>query len=258
MSQSCQSIVKSQETPSRALTVVLDLINISGHGGHYSAEAESKWAGAGVALVFHAAVFSMTLILQSLCGAPTQASASLDRRRTRKAAVERDSESERLNCEEKEAQLFRLWSSSLCIGAAAMFGVWFVGDVGSIAALILGLMGVVFSVASWVPYALIGIDVSVMHGRQSSVDDADDSGRDGPQLDHITAVLAVHNGAICIPQILSSCTASLAFWIMKCFHLKAAVSWMFLIIVPSLLLAAWDRETLGLKRRQQKLVPMTP
>lgn len=197
----------------------------------------------------------MTLILQSICDAPTKASTSPDRR-TRKAVVEGGSESERSNCEEIETQLFRLWSSSLCIGAAAMFGVFFVGDIGNIAALILGLMGVVFSVANWVPYALIAIDVSVMHERKSSVEYADDSRRDETQLDHITAVLAVHNGAICLPQILSSGTTSLAFWIMKYFHLKAAVSWVFLIIVPSLLLAAWDRETLGLRRRQQKFVPV--
>lgn len=240
------------------LTAVIDLISHSSYGGNLGAGTESERAGAGVALVFHTAALSMTLILQSLCGAQTQTSTSRDRRPW-KEALGSTYESGTLHCEEMKAQLFRLWSSSLFIGAAAMFGVWLTGDVDSIAALILGLMGVVFSMANWIPYALIAIDVSVMHETQrSGMDDAEDFRRDGPQLDHTTAVLVVHNCAICIPQILSSGTASLAFWIMKYCHVKMAVSRIFLGTVPSLLLAAWVSRTSGLRKKPQRLVPVMP
>lgn len=198
-----------------------------------------------MALVFHAAGLFMTLILQGLCGSQAP-----------RAVADRHCDGEDKQqeaCEQAEAQLFGLWSLALCISAAAMFGTWLFGDVCNMAALILGLMGAVFAVANWVPYALLSIHVSIMQqAKHEFVEYGDGSPRDGPSLDYTTAVLAIHNGAICTPQILSSGMTSFVFWVMNRFHLSADVSWAFLIIVPSLLLAAWDRDTvrvLGGRRR---------
>ena len=102
--------------------------------------------------------------------------------------------------------------------------------------LLLGANGILFALANWVPYTLIAYEASaqarsraMMAAEGDTVDDEDDTPR----------LLAVHNIAITVPQIVASMASWLLMQGLVVLGLEQDVVWIFVLCIPSALWAAW-------------------
>jgi solute carrier family 45 protein 1/2/4 len=95
--------------------------------------------------------------------------------------------------------------------------------------IIVCLIGIPWSITIWVPFALIGIEISRI--RQTAALGLDT----GSLHDRTGTILGVHNAAIALPQILANVGASLIFWVMG----SEGVTWVVACGGFAALVAAW-------------------
>jgi hypothetical protein len=90
--------------------------------------------------------------------------------------------------------------------------------------LLLSAIGSIFALANWIPYALIAYEVSIL---------------DEDQEQNTAMLLAVHNAAICLPQIIASGIGWVLVAVVESLGYRFRFSLAFLACVPACLLAAY-------------------
>lgn len=98
--------------------------------------------------------------------------------------------------------LRRIWVASHLFYGACMLSTPFISTIRS-ATVLICLIGFPWAITIWIPYALIGIELS--RSRSATQHDDLHQGDAG-------AVLGVHNAAIALPQILVTLSASALFY----------------------------------------------
>lgn len=159
-----------------------------------------------------------------------------------------------------------IWKPSLASLAASLAAVCLLvsaaikpvsSTITTTIALLLGGNGVLFALSNWVPYALIACEASaqarsrlfaIAEGDVSTDEDdtrmlpADggDGGLDKADFhDDIPLLLAVHNMAITVPQIVASVASWVLMQALALFGLEQDVVWIFALCIPSALWAAF-------------------
>ncbi|KAJ6214399.1 hypothetical protein PSV09DRAFT_1035933, partial [Bipolaris maydis] len=213
-----------------------DTLSAARHG-RSSHNEEAEAASAGAILVFHCAVLTTTIMLQMLFKG--QSKPCYPHIREVSMTVVDDSD-----VKEYGTLLFRAWSLVLVASAFSFAAVSIFAGVDSAAALLITSMGTYFAMFNWAPYALLGIDLAIENRRPKS-EETESLGfpRVHDELDGATAILTIHNAAICVSQIASAMVSTLFFRLVEKAGLQVDIAWVFLIVSPALLLAAWDRET---------------
>ena len=138
--------------------------------------------------------------------------------------------------------MHRVWKPCLAALVASLVGTCLLADAATLSppaattiSLLLGANGILFALANWVPYALIAHEASaqarsrvMMTAEGDTMDDEDDT----PKL------LAVHNMAITVPQMVASVTSWLVMQGLAVLGLEQNVVWIFVMCIPSALWAA--------------------
>lgn len=214
-----------------------------------------------VALLFHTAAL-VTLVTVSIVwrqsGSPRQAGAETDdenilRRHNIKLAHTRNT------------LMGWVWRPSLAALAASLAGICllvftatrpFPSTIATTVSLLLGANGVLFALSNWVPYALIACEASaqarsrllVMADSNSATDGddilaspADSDGGDSDNAesqDDTPLLLAFHNMAITVPQIVASVASWVLMQLLALSGLEQDVVWVFALCIPPALWAA--------------------
>lgn len=214
-----------------------------------------------VALLFHTAAL-VTLVSVSIVwrrsGNPRQPDAEIDdesmlRRHNIRLAHTRNT------------LMVWVWRPSLAALAASLTGICllvfmatrpFSSTIATSISLLLGGIGVLFALSNWVPYALIACEASAQArsrllavSESGATTDGDDipmlpsAGADGPSddfelHDDTPLLLAVHNMAITVPQIVASVASWVLMQLLALFGLEEDVIWVFALCVPPALCAA--------------------
>lgn len=127
--------------------------------------------------------------------------------------------------------------------------------IATTVSLLLGGNGIVFALSNWVPYALISCEASaqaqsrllVMSDDNASADENDTlmlpGGGEGESdtsefHDDIPLLLAVHNMAITMPQVMASVASWVLMQFLALFGLEKDVTWVFAFCIPPALWAA--------------------
>ncbi|KAK2052708.1 hypothetical protein LY76DRAFT_650365 [Colletotrichum caudatum] len=197
-------------------------------------KAEAEVASAGCMLVFHSVVLVTTVLMQCASGTrPSPRAAATSGASDEYTALERNNKLQLL--EDQNRKLFQVWSLALTstAGALALSVLSVLGGTDRAAPLVLASLGVQFAISNWIPHGLIATDLAVEGDRA----DADGDTGDG-KLDGAAAILAIHNGAVCVPQIASAAACGLFFHIAESLDLTVDVFWVFLLVTPALLMAA--------------------
>ena len=92
-------------------------------------------------------------------------------------------------------------SFGLCLIISSIF------DNVTVIKVFVGFAGISWSVTIWAPFALITTSISARNSR-TLFDTIE-----GPQQLKSATVLALHNVAICAPQVLTACLSSFVFWV---------------------------------------------
>ena len=143
----------------------------------------------------------------------------------------------------RDVLMRRVWKPCLAALAVSLVGTCLLAGVATPSppvvtaiSLLLGANGMLFALANWVPYALIAHEASaqarsrvMMTAEGDTIDDDDD---DTPRL------LAVHNMAITVPQMVASVTSWLLMQGLTVLGLEQNVVWIFVMCIPSALWAA--------------------
>lgn len=207
--------------------------------GRVSPIEEAEAASARTVLMFHCVVLATTIALQMLPKARSKPSYLHFQEDS--SVVADDS-----YIKKYVTQLFRVWSSVLILSAFAFAAVALLSGVDRAAAVIIASMGAYFAVSNWIPYALIGIDLAM---ETRAADTREETGlridfpRACDELDGATAILTIHNAAICIPQVASAVIYTLFFRLIEKGGWRVDASSVFLIASPAVLVAACDWET---------------
>lgn len=159
-----------------------------------------------------------------------------------------------------------VWRPSLAALAALLVGICllvfmaarpFSSTIETTVSLLLGGNGILFALSNWVPYALIaceasaqarsrlllmaqgsattdGVDVPVLPAEREDGDSNDAEFHDDTPL-----LLAVHNMAITVPQIVASAASWVLMQLLALFGLEQDVVWVFALCVPPALWAAF-------------------
>lgn len=214
-----------------------------------------------VALLFHTAAL-VTLVIVSIVwrrsGNPRQTHAELDD----------DSMLHRHNIKlshTRNTLMGWVWRPSLAALAASLTGICllvfmatrpFSSTIATTVSLLLGGNGILFALSNWVPYALIACEASAQArsrllavAESGAITDGDDIsmlpsvGDDGPSgdsefHDDTPLLLAVHNMAITVPQIVASVASWVLMQLLALFGLEQDIVWVFALCVPPALWAA--------------------
>ncbi|KAK9774864.1 putative Sucrose transporter [Seiridium cardinale] len=109
-------------------------------------------------------------------------------------------------------KLPRLWFISQCFLGCCLLLTFFV-QVGTTAVIVVALLGTTGVVGQWVPFALVGAEVSELSTANP---------------DQQTAlVMGLHNTAISLPQIASALTCALVLALLRLFDVAYSVAWVF-------------------------------
>lgn len=110
-----------------------------------------------------------------------------------------------------------------------MMVVFLVSSSGAMLTLMLGTMGPIFTVANWIPYALIMQEAALMREPCSQQE----------LQPGAASLLSVHNAAICLPQILAAGVISLLFLVTELDGIQSDVSWIFMGSIGPAIVAAY-------------------
>ncbi|KAG8164607.1 hypothetical protein KVR01_004882 [Diaporthe batatas] len=159
-----------------------------------------------------------------------------------------------------------IWKPSLASLAASLTAVCllvsaairpFSSTITSTVSLLLGGNGILFALSNWVPYALIACEASAQaRSRLLAMAESDvftdeddilmlsaeggDGNHDNSDLhDDVPLLLAVHNMAITVPQIVASVASWVLMQFLALFGLEEDVVWIFALCIPPALWAAF-------------------
>lgn len=135
--------------------------------------------------------------------------------------------------------LTQAWRLSLMALTGWLLGIFLFSSVAEAVSLILGAIGLIFSLANWIPYTLISTELSGFHGSwEGSMLSSADRVSDDSFEEDTAMLLAVHNMAINFPQIV----ASVVIWgfveVIEGTGKQMDVALIFLTCIPATSLAA--------------------
>ncbi|EKG16350.1 Major facilitator superfamily domain general substrate transporter [Macrophomina phaseolina MS6] len=133
------------------------------------------------------------------------------------------------------ATLLRLWQLSLVLLACCMFGTLFATSSGPATAII-GLAGVSWAMCTWIPFALITAELSLIQASQANGGDVDIR---LDMLDQTGTVLGIHNIAITLPQVIAAFASTTVFGIAQVFGARESVVYAFQLAGLAASIAAW-------------------
>ena len=180
---------------------------------------------ARVAVIFQLGAFIATLSVTQLWNPNSHKNGDYE-------ALPRETSTER-----SRRTLMCTWKTCLIVAAFWLLGVFCASKYVDMVSLMLGAMGVLFSIANWVPYALIAQEISTRSQTGSLL--SPQAGTSSGQSDETVTMLAIHNMSITIPQIVASVVLWAATKGLEVLGSHFDVSWIFLICTPPALLAAW-------------------
>jgi solute carrier family 45, member 1/2/4 len=157
-----------------------------------------------------------------------------------------------------------IWKPSLASLAASLTGTCllisaatrpFSSTIATTVSLLLGGNGILFALSNWVPYALIACEASAqarsrllaMTESDASADEHDDDAPVADQnanientgfYDDTPLLLAVHNMAMTVPQIVASVATWVLMQFLALFGLQQDTVWVFALCIPPALWAA--------------------
>lgn len=158
-----------------------------------------------------------------------------------------------------------IWRPSLAVLAASLTGICllvfmatrpFSSTIATTVSLLLGGNGILFALSNWVPYALIACEASAQarskllamteSGVTTNGDDipmlpaaGDDNDSGNSEFhDDTPLLLAVHNMAITVPQIVASFASWVLMQLLALSGLEQDVVWIFALCIPPALWAA--------------------
>lgn len=158
-----------------------------------------------------------------------------------------------------------VWRPSLAALAASLAGIClfvfmatrpFSFTIATTVSLLLGGNGILFALSNWVPYALIACEASAQarsrllamaenactteeDGIPMLPADGEEGDSDNAELhDETPILLAVHNMAITVPQIVASVASWVLMQLLALFGLEQDVVWVFALCIPPALWAA--------------------
>lgn len=115
----------------------------------------------------------------------------------------------------RRRSLTRLWASSQILFTTCILSTLFVRNHVS-GIMLMSLVGASWAVTIWVPYALIGEDLSIATGTAAV------NGHRRPQ---VGAIMGLHNLAISGPQIVSALISSLLFCVFSALGYDGGIVW---------------------------------
>ena len=143
------------------------------------------------------------------------------------------------------APIHQVWRLSMMLFALCMFLTFFAWTV-KIATVILAFIGMSWAIATWAPFALIGVELAQL---RNSFEDTEYVGSTGTTSsrekawlqgkDQSAAVMALHNVAICIPQIAAALGCAVLFKALELMNVENRVVWAFRAGGIAMACAAW-------------------
>lgn len=228
--------------------------------------SESASAMSRVALLFHTAAL-VTLVVVSIIWQRSGDRSRVARGQSH-AETHDDNMLHRHNIKlshTKNTLMGLIWKPSLASLATSLAAVCllvsaavrpFSSTITTTISLLLGGNGILFALSNWVPYALIACEASaqarsrLLAMAESDVSTDEDNLRmlsaDGGDGDHdhadfhdeVPLLLAVHNMAITVPQIVASVASWVLMQFLALFGLEQDVVWIFALCIPPALCAA--------------------
>jgi hypothetical protein len=183
--------------------------------------AESEQAITRTALIFHTSGFCTSFIIAAIW--------KTDGSHTLVAALENLMKSWRI-C----LVILTLWMGTLSLSAGSSIRV---------GPLLLGSIGVIFTISNWIPYALIMYETSYLREQCSAY---------GQGHDDTATILAIHNMAMCVPQMVAAGAVAFLFAVLDyCDVAENRISWIFLLAMPAAAWGAWASETKDVYLREE-------
>lgn len=142
----------------------------------------------------------------------------------------------------RDTLMRRVWKSSL-LGLSfslllACLMVWLNVATVTTISLVLSANGIFFALASWVPYTLIASEARTLRETWAQAQpSATENVLDGQ--DETLILLAIHNMAITIPQIVASVASWVLMQWLKLMGIEQDVLWIFWMCIPVSLCAAF-------------------
>ena len=140
----------------------------------------------------------------------------------------------------------QVWKPSLAGLAISLIGTCWLASatrplpftVTSATSLLLGANGIFFALANWLPYTLITYEASAQAQSRSITSMSESRGVDEGE-DDTPMLLAVHNMAITVPQIVASAASWLLMQVLAVFGFEQDVVWIFVMCIPPALWATF-------------------
>lgn len=136
-----------------------------------------------------------------------------------------------------------VWKPCLAALAISLTGICFLAgamkpspDAKTALSLLLGTNGVLFALANWVPYALIGCESSSARIQPWALTTTDSNRKSGEDL--TPTLLAIHNMAVTVPQIVASVASWSLMQGLAVLGFEQNIVWIFVICIPPALWAA--------------------
>ena len=185
-----------------------------------------KHAGTRASLVFACATFASSLILPLIA---------------RASVLQQDSGHNVPVVTICTLPLGRVWYLAHCLFAALMFLSCFVYTVPA-ATIIVGALGIAWSIASWAPYALISTEIAILKARTERDDGSAEKelGGTGGWADETTAgIMAIHNMAISLSQIGAALGCTVLFKLLEMSKRDDPAAFAFKFAGVMAVVAAW-------------------
>lgn len=219
-----------------------------------------------VALLFHSAALVTLVVVSMVWRRSVNRSAFTGRQPDTETDDETTLHHHSIKLAHTRNKLMRwVWRPSLAALAASLTGICllilmatrpFSPTIATTVSLLLGGNGILFALSNWVPYALIACEASAQAqsqlltiagdniatsetGIMSLQADADEVESDhGNFQDDTPLLLAFHNMAITVPQIVASVASWFLMQLLTLFGFERDVVWVFTLCIPPALWAA--------------------
>jgi solute carrier family 45 protein 1/2/4 len=132
-------------------------------------------------------------------------------------------------------RMAKAWSYSQLLFASCMFSTIFITSQIS-ATILVALVGISWAFTLWVPFAIIGSEVSARQERNAKVLEGE---LEPVQQDQAGAIMGLHNCAISAPQILAAVVSGCIFWLAPHLGSQDAIGWVLRFGGCGGLVASW-------------------